>query len=281
MPGAVAEILRTAHPVSQAPPRPQPAPRPSPPFLEWAGELALLFVHTLGALLRGRILLRETLRQMSSIGVNSLPITLVTISFSGMVLALHTANQLKQLGVEWLIGGIVAVSMAREAAPVLTAIVVAARVGSAIAAEIGTMAVTEQVDALRSLGVNPVHYLVVPRFIAAVLMLPILTIFANAAGVAGGWLVSVAGAGVDSSVFLNSARTLLQPSDLYLGLIKTFVFGAIIAVVGCNQGLRTRGGAAGVGRSTTASVVTAIVLVYVADYFLAEWMFGASDLQYQ
>ncbi|MGV3724943.1 MAG: MlaE family ABC transporter permease [Actinomycetota bacterium] len=267
--------------MSQAPPTPQPVPRTSPPFLEWTGELTLLFLHTVGAVLRGRILLRETLRQMSSIGVNSLPITLVTISFSGMVLALHTANQLKQLGVEWLIGGIVAVSMAREAAPVLTAIVVAARVGSAIAAEIGTMAVTEQVDALRSLGVNPVHYLVVPRFIAAVLMLPILTIFANAAGVAGGWLVSVMGAGVDSSVFVNSAKSLLQPSDLFLGLLKTFVFGAIIAVVGCNQGLRTRGGAAGVGRSTTASVVTAIVLVYVADYFLAEWMFGASAIRYQ
>lgn len=267
--------------MAQASQRSGAGPRPVPEFLEWVGELALLFLRTLGALLRGRILPREALRQMSQIGVNSLPITLVTISFSGMVLALHTANQLKRLGVEWLIGGIVAVSMAREAAPVLTAIVVAARVGSAIAAEIGTMVVTEQVDALRSLGVSPIHYLVVPRFIAAVVMLPVLTVFANAAGIAGGWVVSVLGAGVDSAVFVNSARDLLLPSDLYLGLLKTFVFGAIIAVVGCNQGLRTRGGAAGVGRSTTASVVTAIVLVYVADYFLAEWMFGQSAIQYR
>jgi phospholipid/cholesterol/gamma-HCH transport system permease protein len=267
--------------LAQARPHSEPDAPASVAFLEWAGELALLFLRTLGALLRGRILPRETLRQMSAIGVNSLPITLVTISFSGMVLALHTANQLKRLGVDWLIGGIVAVSMAREAAPVLTAIVVAARVGSAIAAEIGTMVVTEQVDALRSLGVSPIQYLVVPRFIAAVLMLPVLTVFANAAGVGGGWLVSVFGAGVDSSVFLSSARDLLVPRDLVLGLVKTFVFGAIIAVVGCNQGLRTRGGAAGVGRSTTASVVTAIVLVYVADYFLAEWMFGTSAIQYR
>ena len=267
--------------MDQARHRSEPETPASLAFLEWAGELALLFLRTLGALLRGRILPRETLRQMTAIGVHSLPITLVTISFSGMVLALHTANQLKRLGVDWLIGGIVAVSMAREAAPVLTAIVVAARVGSAIAAEIGTMVVTEQVDALRSLGVNPIHYLVVPRFIAAVLMLPVLTIFANAAGIGGGWLVSVMGAGVQSSVFLHSAQDLLQPSDLTKGLLKTFVFGAIIAVVGCNQGLRTRGGAAGVGRSTTASVVTAIVLVYVADYFLAEWMFGASAIQYR
>lgn len=267
--------------MAQASERSGSGARSSPEFLEWAGELALLFLRTVAAVLRGRILLRETVRQMSAIGVNSLPITLVTISFSGMVLALHTANQLKRLGVEWLIGGIVSVSMAREAAPVLTAIVVAARVGSAIAAEIGTMVVTEQVDALRSLGVSPVQYLVVPRFIAAVLMLPVLTIFANAAGVAGGWLVSVLGAGVQSSIFLNSAKDLLQPSDLYLGLVKTFVFGAIIAVVGCNQGLRTRGGAAGVGRSTTASVVSAIVLVYIADYFLAEWLFGQSAIQYR
>lgn len=250
-------------------------------FLEWTGELALLFFRTLGALVRDRRLPAETLRQMSAIGVNSLPITLVTISFSGMVLALHTANQLKRLGVEGLIGGIVAVSMAREAAPVLTAIVVAARVGSAIAAEIGTMVVTEQVDALRSLGVSPVNYLVVPRFIAGVLMLPVLTVFANGAGVAGGYVVSVFGAGVGSEVFLNSARNLLQPEDLFLGLLKTFVFGAIIAVVGCNQGLRTTGGAAGVGRSTTAAVVASIVLVYIADYFLAEWMFGSRAIQYR
>ena len=250
-------------------------------FLDWLGELALLFFRTLGALFRGRILFGESLRQMQVIGVASLPITLVTISFSGMVLALHTANQLKQLGVDWLIGGIVAVSMAREAAPVLTAIVVAARVGSSIAAELGTMVVTEQVDALRSLGVSPVNYLVVPRFLAAVLMLPVLTIFANAAGVGGGYIVSVFGAGVDGAVFVNSARNLLEPNDLYLGLIKTFVFGAIIALVGCNQGLRTRGGAAGVGRSTTAAVVMSIVLVYIADYFLAEWMFGSSSLNYQ
>jgi phospholipid/cholesterol/gamma-HCH transport system permease protein len=250
-------------------------------FLEWAGELALLFLRVLGAVLRGRLLPRETLRQMSAIGVNSVPIALLTIAFSGMVLALHTANQLKRLGVESLIGGLVAVSMAREAAPVLTAIVVAARVGSAIAAELGTMAVTEQVDALRSLGVSPVEYLVVPRFLAAVLTLPILTLFANVAGIAGGYIVSVFGAGVHGPLFLNSARNLLQPSDVYLGLAKTFVFGAIIAVVGCSQGLRTSGGAAGVGRSTTAAVVTSIVLVYVADYFLAEWMFGNSTLAYR
>lgn len=267
--------------MAQAAHSPVAGARPLVEFSEWLGELALLFFRTVGALLRGRLLPRESLRQMTAMGVNSLPITLVTISFSGMVLALHTANQLKRLGVESLIGGIVSVSMAREAAPVLTAIVVAARVGSSIAAELGTMAVTEQVDALRSLGVSPVHYLVVPRFIAGVLMLPVLTVFANVAGVFGGYVVSVLGAGVSGPLFVNSALTLLQPDDLYLGLAKTFVFGGIVALVGCHEGLRTRGGAAGVGRSTTAAVVASIVLVYVADYFLAEWMFGTRELHYR
>lgn len=254
------------------------AQRPGMEFVEWAGELALLLARTCGFVLRGRIVPRETLRQMAVIGVHSLPIALLTIAFSGMVLALHSASQMKRFGVETLVGGIVAVSMAREAAPVLTAIVVAARVGSAIAAELGTMAVTEQVDALRSLGVSPIQYLVVPRFIASVLMLPVLTMFAIIAGTGGGWLVSVVGAGVGSDIFMRSIQELLKPDDVYRGLMKTFVFGAIIAVVGCGQGLRTTGGAAGVGRSTTIAVVATIVLVYVADYFLAEWLFGHGSI---
>lgn len=244
-------------------------------FLEWSGDLALLLVRTLILIVRGRVRLRETMRQMTAIGVDSIPLTLLTISFSGMVLALHTTNQLKKMGAEWLIGGIVAVSMAREAAPVLTAIVVAARVGSAIAAELATMRVTEQVDALRSMGVSPIEYLVVPRLLGGLLMLPVLTVFANAAGLCGGYLVAVLGAGVSSSVYMNSARDMLEPSDLILGLSKTLVFGAIIALVGCCVGLRATGGAAGVGRATTAAVVASIVLVYIADYFLAEWLFGA------
>jgi phospholipid/cholesterol/gamma-HCH transport system permease protein len=143
------------------------------------------------------------------------------------------------------------------------------------------MSVTEQVDALRSLGVSPVHYLVVPRFVAAVLMLPVLTVFGNIAAVGGGLLVASLGAGVNPDIYLNSARNMLQAQDLYLGLLKTFVFGAIVAIVGCSHGLRTTGGAAGVGRSTTAAVVNSMVLVYIADYFLAEWMFGESAVLYR
>ena len=249
-------------------------------FLEWVGELALLFIRTLGQVLRGGILPRETLQQMSAVGVSSVPITLVVTACSGMVLALHTANQLKRLGAEGFIGGLVAIASAREAAPVITAIVVAARVGSSIAAEIGTMAVTEQVDALRSLGVSPVRYLVVPRFVAAVLMLPILTIFGDIASILGGMWVAGATASVSYNAFFNSVRAMLTPDDLFRGLVKTFVFGAIIAIVGCNQGLGTRGGAAGVGRSTTSAVVISIVLAYVADYFLSDWLFRSMPLAY-
>jgi phospholipid/cholesterol/gamma-HCH transport system permease protein len=252
--------------------------RPVVGFFEGVGELSLLFSRSLAAILMGRISLVETLRQMSVIGVNSLPIVLITIAFSGMVLALHTAIQFHKLGGDQFIGGLVGVSMAREAAPVLASVVVAARVGSAIAAELGSMKVTEQIDALRALAVSPVHYLVVPRLLAAILMMPIVTVFANVAGIMGGWAVATYFTHMSSQVFITSIQTYLLWRDVYLGLVKTLVFGAIIALVGCDRGLRTGGGAAGVGRSTTSAVVVAIVLVYVSDYFLSAMMFGQPGL---
>lgn len=257
-----------------------PGAAPLLAFLQWLGDLAQLGFQAGIEVASGRTSWRETVLQMHRIGVASLPIVLVTICFSGMVMALHTANELKRMGADSLVGGLVAVSMAREAAPVLTAIVVAARAGSAIAAQIGSMVVTEQIDALRSLGVSPVRYLVAPRLLAAVVMLPVLTLFADCAGVAGGYLVAVGSAHVRSTTYLTSARDLTEPSDVLLGLAKTLIFGAIVAVVGCAQGLRTRGGADGVGRATTGSVVASIVLVYIADYFLAEWMFGNEAIKY-
>jgi phospholipid/cholesterol/gamma-HCH transport system permease protein len=246
-------------------------------FFEGVGELSLLLSRAVAAIFMGRISTSETLRQMAVIGVNSLPIVIVTIAFSGMVLALHTAVQFHKLGGDQFIGGLVAVSMAREAAPVLASVVVAARVGSAIAAEIGSMKVTEQIDALRALAVSPVHYLVVPRLLAAVLMMPIVTVFANVAGIMGGYLVATYFTQISSQVFINSIQAYLSWRDLLLGLTKTLVFGAIIALVGCDRGLRTSGGAAGVGRSTTSAVVLAIVLVYVSDYFLSAVMFSEQD----
>lgn len=247
--------------------------RPFVGFFESVGELALLFSRTMAAVFTGRIALVETLRQMAVIGVNSLPIVLVTIAFSGMVLALHTAIQFHKLGGDQFIGGLVAVSMAKEAAPVLASVVVAARVGSSIAAEIGSMKVTEQIDALRALAVSPVHYLVVPRLVAAVLMMPVVTVFANVAGILGGWAVSTYFTHLSSQLFITSIQNFLTWHDLLLGLAKTLVFGGIIALVGCDRGLRTSGGAAGVGRSTTSAVVAAIVLIYISDYFLSALMF--------
>jgi phospholipid/cholesterol/gamma-HCH transport system permease protein len=252
--------------------------RPVVGFFEDVGELSLLLSRSLAAIFLGRISLVETLRQMSIIGVNSLPIVLITIGFSGMVLALHTAIQFHKLGGDQFIGGLVAVSMAREAAPVLASVVVAARVGSAIAAELGSMQVTEQIDALRALAVSPVHYLVVPRLLAAILMMPVVTVFANVAGILGGAAVAIYFTHISSQVFITSIQTFLTWSDVINGLLKTLVFGAIIALVGCDRGLRTAGGAAGVGRSTTSAVVLAIVLVYVSDFFLSAVMFGQPGL---
>jgi phospholipid/cholesterol/gamma-HCH transport system permease protein len=250
--------------------------RPIVGFFDGVGELSLLLGRSVGAILSGQIPLGELVRQMAFIGVHSLPIVLITISFSGMVLALHTATQFHKLGGDQFIGGLVALSMARETAPVLTSVVVAARVGSAIAAELGTMKVTEQIDALRALAVSPIYYLVVPRLLAAILMMPIVTVFANVAGMVGGGIVSIYFTHISSGVFTTSIQTWLTWRDVLLGLVKTLVFGATIALVGCDRGLRTTGGAAGVGRATTSSVVLAIVLVLISDYFLSALMFGGS-----
>jgi phospholipid/cholesterol/gamma-HCH transport system permease protein len=210
---------------------------------------------------------RETLRQMQRAGVESVPIILLTGLFSGMVLAFQTANQLLRLGGEGFVGGLIAVSIAREAAPVFAAVVIAGRVGAGMAAEIGTMAVTEQVDALTVMGTDPVRYLVVPRVLALVTMLPVLVLLANVIGYIGGYAVSVA-VGVPGSLFLSSVRQFLDVEDVTGGLAKAAAFGLIIAMVSCGRGLRTTGGADGVGRSTTGAVVTSITFILVANYFL-------------
>lgn len=224
--------------------------------------------EAVGDILRGRVRWRETLRQMAVLGFDSLPIVLLTLLSGGMVLALHTAREMVRFGAQQFAGGMVAVSVARELGPVLTAVVVAARVGSAIAAELGSMKITEQVDGLRSLAVSPVEYLVVPRLVAGIVMLPILTVLADAAGGLGAYVVSVS-QGITPEEYLRSVQRFLTGSDLFGGLIKAAVFGFIISMVACHVGLRTRGGAQGVGRSTTSAVVISIVLIYVTDYFLS------------
>jgi phospholipid/cholesterol/gamma-HCH transport system permease protein len=242
----------------------------------FVGDAASIGYASIRRIIAGEVSLRDTVSQMALIGVNSLPIVLVTTAFSGAVLALYTSQLMVQWGVSNLVGGGVSLSVTRELAPVLTGIVVAARAGSAIAAEVGTMKVTEQIDALRSLGTSPIQYLSVPRFLALVLMLPVLTMLGDVVGSFGGYIVALQN-GVSSASYLNSTQTWVFPSDVLKGLLKTVFFGAFIAIVGIQQGLATTGGAAGVGRRTMNAVVISMILIYISNYFLASIMFGPRE----
>jgi phospholipid/cholesterol/gamma-HCH transport system permease protein len=209
------------------------------------------------------------LRQMVKIGVESIPVAMTTALFTGMVLALQAGYTLetKIKGVSQFLGSVVSLSLVRELGPVLTAMVIAGRMGSAAAAEIGTMQVTEQIDALYTLAANPVKYLAVPRFLAFTLMLPLLTIFADFIGWAGGLFISSMRF-TTSTVYIESTRSSLAIEDVFGGLIKALVFGAIIAVVSCWQGFSTTNGAEGVGKATTNAVVFSFMLILISDYFL-------------
>jgi phospholipid/cholesterol/gamma-HCH transport system permease protein len=243
-------------------------------FLTFIGGTFELFLRALGYVLRASLNVRDTIEQMGVIGVSSLPIVLVTVTFSGMVLALYSAQTLVAYGFGGqFVGGGVGLSIAREIGPVLTAVVVAARAGSSMAAEIGSMKITEQVDALRALAVDPVQYLVSPRLVAGIIMLPAITILADIVGTFGGYLVAIAN-GVPGGAYVTSLQYLASTEDVVKGLIKTVVFGATIAIVGCYEGLATTGGATGVGRSTTRAVVISIVLIYILNFFLAYVLFG-------
>lgn len=241
-------------------------------FLNYVGEVTILLGQAVGFMGRGQIEGRNLIEQMATIGVYSVPIAMLTCLASGAVIALYFTPFLKQYGVESLAGGFVALAVSRELAPVLTGVVVAARAGSAIAAELGTMKVSEQVDALRALAVSPIQYLVVPRLLAALLMLPVVGAIADAMGILGGYLVATS-FGVAPATFPLAIKQQLEPRDFYLGLVKTIVFGIILAVVGCHQGLKTEGGATEVGRATTNTVVISIVLIYISNFLMAYVMF--------
>jgi phospholipid/cholesterol/gamma-HCH transport system permease protein len=206
---------------------------------------------------------------MAHLGVDSLPIVLLTILFTGMVMTVQTAHEFIKYGAQSSVGGVVAIAMSRELAPVLTGVVVAGRVGAAITAEIGSMKVTEQIDALRVMATNPVAFLVVPRVIACVLMIPILICFADIIGTIGGYLVATLYADISSFTFLHSIKVFTVVNDIIGGLIKGMFFGAIIAVIGCHKGLTTAEGAEGVGRATTGSVVASMILIFISNYFLS------------
>ena len=235
--------------------------------LESMGRVVMLLGSTIYNL--RHLKLSHCIGQMSHLGVDSLPIVALTMLFTGMVMTMQTAQEFIKYGAQSSVGGLVAIAMARELAPVLTGVVVAGRVGAAITAEIGSMKVTEQIDALRVMATNPVAYLVTPRFVACILMLPILVVFADVIGTIGGYLVATLYAGIGSYTYLHSIKIFAVVNDVTGGMIKAMVFGAIVAIVGCHKGLTTAPGAEGVGKATTGSVVTSIILIFISNYFLS------------
>jgi phospholipid/cholesterol/gamma-HCH transport system permease protein len=215
----------------------------------------------------------EWLRQMVRVGVDSIPVVFLTTMFTGMVMALQTYNGFHRVHAENFVGSVVALAMLRELSPVLVALMVTGRVGSSMAAEIGTMRVTEQLDALEALATDPVQYLFVPRVIAGTAMVPLLTILGDALGVGGGYLVGVKMMGANPVVYQQNTFQFLHMNDVWSGLIKSAVFGLILTLTGCVRGYYTRGGAEGVGRATTAAVVSASLIILLTDFFLTKLLF--------
>ena len=234
------------------------------------GKVALLTSETLRFSLRRPFVLNLLMEQLHHLGVRSLSITIITALFTGMVLALQTAHTLGIYGAKMLIADAVSLSIVRELGPVLTALLVAGRVGAGITAEIGTMAVTEQVDAIRALGASPVQKLVVPKVLATLIMLPALTILADFIGIFGGMIISVKDLGQTAGYYTQHVISALSFDDIFSGVGKTVFFAGFIAIIGCYNGLNAKGGADGVGRATTSTVVTASILILISNFFLTK-----------
>jgi phospholipid/cholesterol/gamma-HCH transport system permease protein len=211
---------------------------------------------------------RDLMEQIDVIGLGSLTVVLLTGFFTGAVLGLQSGMTLDQFGARPFVGRLISASMIKELGPVLTALMLSGRVGSGIAAELGSMVVTEQISALRALGTDPIRKLVVPRVLAGFIMCPILTVVANTVGLLGGWLIAVTQLRVPSGVYWTSVVQGLYIQDVWMGLIKPFFLGIVIVTIGCHVGLKTSGGTQGVGRATTNAVVAASVVVLIVDFFL-------------
>ncbi|MEE9553104.1 MAG: ABC transporter permease [candidate division Zixibacteria bacterium] len=243
-------------------------------FISQLGELSILIwrmIKSIPLIVKNPHLTSE---QMMLMGVNSLPLVIFTSVFTGAVSAVQAAYQFQNFVPMRYLGTAVGKAVIIELGPVLTALVVAGRVGASIAAELGTMKVTEQIDALETMALDPVRYLVVPRFMAGIIMLPVLTIIADLVAILGGLVVAVNFLNLSSYTFLNGVRLFFDLQDLFAGLIKSVSFGGIIAIIGCFQGFRTTGGAEGVGFSTTRAVVLSSILILLTDYAIATIIFG-------
>ncbi len=242
-------------------------------FINAAGQMSIMLFQSLMWLFVPPFKFRNIFKQMEFIGVRSMFVVVITGAFTGMVMALQSYNALKRFGAESLVGPTVALSMARELGPVLTGLMVTGRAGSAMATELGTMRVTEQIDALTTMAVNPLKYLVAPRLVAGVLMLPVLAIVTDFVGVAGGYFVGVRLLNINPGVFIGRIIDFVSVDDIFFGLIKSTFFGLILSLVACYEGFYTTGGAEGVGKAATVTVVLASILILISDYILTSIMF--------
>ncbi len=241
-------------------------------FFDSVGTQVLLTARTLMWMVRPPYRLVQLLIAMDFIGVQSIFIVALTGVFSGMVLALQTTHSLSQFGAEGTVGYIVAVSMTRELSPVFASLMVTARAGSGMAATLGNMRVTEQIDAITTMAISPIQYLLAPRLLAATLMVPLLVVLYTCVGMVGAYLVAVSSLGVDPGVFLSNIQNRLVPADFWMGIIKGAVFGFLIASIACRQGYFASGGARGVGEATTRAVVQSAVAILIANYLITSWL---------
>jgi phospholipid/cholesterol/gamma-HCH transport system permease protein len=243
-------------------------------FLQIAGRLLLFSIEGLSHCIRPPYFPRLVLRQMIEVGYYSIPVVSLTALFSGMVLCLQSYTGFSRFSAEASIPMVVVISLTRELGPVMAGLMVAGRVGAAMAAEIGTMRVSEQIDAMTTLSTNPIKYLIAPRLIAGILMLPFLVLLADIVGVFGGYLVGVYKLDFNAQNYITNTFEFLETLDVVSGLVKAAVFGFLIALMGCYHGFNSKGGAQGVGRATTNAVVSGAMLVLVSNYIITEAFFA-------
>jgi phospholipid/cholesterol/gamma-HCH transport system permease protein len=242
-------------------------------MLEGFGRFCELLYRTILGAVRPPYDLKALRDQVVRVGVDSVPVVFLTTLFTGAVMALQTFNGFARFHAEAYVGSVVAISMLRELSPVLSGLMVTGRAGSAMAAELGTMRVTEQIDALVSLATDPVQYLFVPRVLAGIIVLPMLVVLGNAMGIGGGYLVAVKILGANPVIYMDNTFQYLRMNDLWSGLIKAAFFGGLLSLIGCQRGFDTEGGAEGVGRSTTTAVVIGSLAILVSDFFLTKVLF--------
>ena len=236
-------------------------------FMFFLGGISNLTFQTIRSIFVPPLEKDRIFEQAKKAGFDSLPIVSLIAVFIGFIFALQTASFMQRIGSELYIASLVALSIVRELGPVITALIVAGRVGAAIAAELGSMQVTEQIDALETLATNPIKYLVVPRFLALTLMLPLLTLYADFIGILGSYMICVFKLGISSSMYIRVTTESIFYKDLFTGLFKTIFFGMIISLVSCYEGFNVKGGAEGVGRATTRAVVFSFIMIIIADCF--------------